>query len=186
MENGSVVLLVIKLVDDVLIGGDDSRRAHLIEKMKRSFEVGTVSHTPGSLMYFGVTITQTDDGDIEMDANEKLNSVATKTITRNRRKEQSSPLTSIELRDYRSVNGSICFMGMIASPLASFVSSYLQQASHSAKVKHMLLQTRMLKDLKNFGARYSSRDQNTKASWESKSCHLEMRHDRTIEGSLDA
>ncbi len=46
LENGSVVLLVIKLVDDVLIGGDDSRRAHLIDKMKRSFEDGTVSHTP--------------------------------------------------------------------------------------------------------------------------------------------
>lgn len=45
-ENGRLKLLVIKLVDDLLIGGSSTLRASLIEKLSAKFEVGTISHTP--------------------------------------------------------------------------------------------------------------------------------------------
>ncbi len=53
-ENGCVPLIVINLVDDLLIGGEQNRRSELIEKVRSRFDVGTVSHTPGSLMFYGI------------------------------------------------------------------------------------------------------------------------------------
>ncbi len=76
MDTGGMLeLIVIKLVDDILIGGNTSSRSSLIERLKKRFEVGTVSHTPGSLMFFGATVSQSEDGDNVLTADEKLSEI---------------------------------------------------------------------------------------------------------------
>jgi hypothetical protein len=44
------------------------------------------------------------------------------------RKQAEETVTPAELRAYRSMNGSLCFIGMLVSPVTAFVSSHLQQA----------------------------------------------------------
>ncbi len=153
--DGMLELIVIKLVDDILIGGNTSSRSSLTERLKKRFEVGTVSHTPGSLMFFGATVSQSEDGDIVLTADEKLSEIKPATIGSVRRKDQESALTRMESKAFRSTTGMLCFVGMLISPLASFMSIHLQKTSHSAAVKDLSHQNRAVKNVKEFGAQIS-------------------------------
>lgn len=53
IANGELKVMLSKLVDDLLIGACESDRAELVKRLNAKFEIGTLSHTPGSLLLFG-------------------------------------------------------------------------------------------------------------------------------------
>ncbi len=121
--------------------------------MSQRFKPGIVSHLPGSVIFYGVMVSQSENGDIEIDMKDKIDALQPHSVLRARRRDLDANLTSIEQRSFWSLNGQLCFMGMMASPVASFYSSYLQQSFHIAKVKDLLKETRLIKCVKEFGGR---------------------------------
>lgn len=123
--NDVLVLVVVKTVDDVFIGGQESVKRKFIKDLSHVYELGTITHLPGSCLFYGLYVTQMPDFNIQMHADEKLNGITPHLLSRSRRKESDSALNALELFHYKSVNGSIGFVGVHASPLAAFTSSYL-------------------------------------------------------------
>jgi len=77
---------------------------------------------------------------IVVHADHKLENIAPRNLSRVSRKQVEDPLNKIELHHFNSVNGSIAFVGVYASPIAAFVSSHLQQKRICAKVKDIATQ----------------------------------------------
>ena len=60
-------------------------------------------------------------------------------------------INEIELKAFASINASIGWLGVTASPFCAQVSSYLQQLAPNATVKELILQANMLRKLKKIG-----------------------------------
>lgn len=68
-----------------------------------------------------------------------------------RRKQIDDPLNPIELSAFRSLNGSLGWMGVTASPFCAFASSFLQQMTSNAQVRNIVAQENLLRKLKRLG-----------------------------------
>ena len=86
-----------------------------------------------------------------IDGDEKLNALETYPLTRSRRRQQSEPLSSIERSCFMSVNSSIGWLGMTASPMFAFYASHLQQMLPQSNISCITAQARYLSVLKKFG-----------------------------------
>lgn len=125
--SGPVFVLATKVVDDILIAGDMSHVKAIVEKIDARFKLGTVVYGPGRFIYFGLTIVQHVDYSIVVNADDKLEALESYPLDRFRRRQIEEPLNEIELSAIRSLNGSIGWIGIVASPFCSFYSSLLQQ-----------------------------------------------------------
>lgn len=61
MQDGEVVALLAKIVDDILISGEPSLVDSIIEKINSRFTLGTVVHGANVMRYFGLNIVQDED-----------------------------------------------------------------------------------------------------------------------------
>lgn len=86
MENSSMITSVLsKFVDDILICGPEKFVAMIIDKIKTSSTLGTITHGPGLLRYFGLNIKQHEDYSVSLDADDKLNATLAYHMKRARR-----------------------------------------------------------------------------------------------------
>ena len=81
----------------------------------------------------------------------KLNVLSCFPINRYRRKQLSELLSEVELRSYRSVNGSIGWLGTNASLFCAFYLRWMQQRAPSHTVQDLIFQINSLKHLKKLG-----------------------------------
>ena len=156
-QDGKLCLIVAKVVDDFLIGGTKSAREWLIDKLKAKYSVGTIAHLPGSFHFFGLLITQKEDGTITVSAEEKLQAITPHLLSRMRRKEGDDHLNAIEAHSFVSINGSMGFLGQNVSPFASFYNSYLQQRRGRTTVHDLIKQSAIVKKLKTLGTQSTFR-----------------------------
>lgn len=154
-ENGRLVLIVAKIVDDLKIAGEGERPKWFLEKFDKKFKFGDVNHGPGKLRYFGINTTQNSDFTVETDADDKLDGVKEYPISRQRRKEYKELLNKIEKSAYASINSSLGWIGTAASPFCSFYASYLQQKAPDTKVSDLIEQVHILRKLKKLGTAIS-------------------------------
>lgn len=75
VKNGSAVLVVIQIVDDLLITGEKSIFSDFFECLNREFKVGTVFKATGAMKFYGMFINQFDDFSCNIDAEEKLDAI---------------------------------------------------------------------------------------------------------------
>lgn len=99
--------LLSKIVDDILICGPPDHVDDVILKIEKHFTLGTLSHGPGTLRYFGLNILQYDDYSVSIDGNDKLDAIATLPITRVGRRELESLLNNAGSKAFASVNSSV-------------------------------------------------------------------------------
>lgn len=150
-ENGRLVLIVAKIVDDLKVAGEGDRAKLFLDKFDKKFKFGNVNHGPGKLRYFGINTIQNVDFTVETNADDKLDGVQEYPLSRQRRKEYNEALTKLEKSTFASINSSLGWIGTAASPLCSFYSSYLQQKAPNTKVSHMVEQTNILRKMKKLG-----------------------------------
>lgn len=151
MRNGEVVALLAKIVDDILISGELSLVDSIIEKINSRFTLGTVVHGPNRMRYFGLNIIQDEDYNITVDGDDKLNVLETYPLSRCRRKQVDENVNEIERKSFASINASVGWLGVTASPFCALFSSYMQQLAPKACVRHLLYQTNHLRNLKKLG-----------------------------------
>ena len=74
-ENGELVLIVVKVTDDIFIAGSDGYKRNFIHKLKHTYELGTITHLPGSCLFFGLQVSQDPDYFIRVHADQKLSGI---------------------------------------------------------------------------------------------------------------
>lgn len=152
IKNGQLVLLAAKIVDDILVTGDTDMVDKFITGFNSKFKFGTVVHGPGNLRFFGLNLVQNEDYTCEINADDKLHALEPYPLTRLRRREIDAELNAVEKSAFMSLNASIGWLGISASPFCSFYSSFLQQMMPSAKVPVLAAQANAIKILKNLGS----------------------------------
>lgn len=134
MRSSRLVLLVAKLVDDPLITGDDALISDFLSKFNIVSELGTIKHGPGVIRFNGLTIFQNENMFCIIDGDDKLNVPEPMVISRECRKQTDYPLNSTKSKHLRSLNSSLGWLEIAASPFCSFFASYYQQKFSSATV----------------------------------------------------
>lgn len=148
IQNGQLMLLVAKIVDDILVTGVTNEVDKFLAGFDARFELGTVAHGPGSLRFYGMNIVQNEDMTCSIDANDKLSALEPYPITRLRRRQTEEPLNSVEKSAFMSLNSSLGWLGLAASPFCAFYASHLQQKLPKATVSVLTLQANALRTLK--------------------------------------
>lgn len=143
---GKVILLVAKVTDDFLIGGNVKDIRNFIEKMKRRFAVGkAVVDKP--FFFDGCEIHQDTAGNITMSMKRYVERLKPITLTKTRRSQEQEMATEEEKTQYRSLAGTLLYMGNAVMPQASYVTSVLQQQISALRVKHLAQANEMVKEL---------------------------------------
>ena len=150
-----LVLLAAKIVDDILITGVYKHVKAFLHGFNSKFALGTVVSGPGNLRFYGLNIVQDEDMSCSINAEDKLLALEQCPITRLRRQEHDSELNAVERSAFMSLNSSIGWLGIAASPFCAFYASHLQQKLPDARVSVLSLQANGLKVLKKLGTSIS-------------------------------
>lgn len=150
-SSGQLVLLVSKVVDDLLITGVKSYVDDFLVKFDMKFQFGSIVRGPGILKFYGMKIIQNEDFSLSIHADDKLNSLECYPLPRIRRRQVDSACTDVEKSSFMSVNSSLGWLGITASPLCMFYASHLQQMMPSVTVSSVMSQIKYLRLLKKCG-----------------------------------
>lgn len=150
-DSGTTIAALAKIVDDFLICGQTKVVDDVIRSIGQIFTLGTIIHGPGLLRYFGLNIVQHDDMTITIDGDDKLNGIYTAPITRTRRRDTTDMLNPAEKRVFASINSSVGWLGITASPFCATFSSLFQQEAPSAAISTLCNQGARLSKLQKLG-----------------------------------
>lgn len=100
------------------------------------------------MRYFGLNINQDTEMDISIDGDDKLERLQPYELSRVRWENVNEKLNEIEMKAFASINASIGWLDVTASPFCAQVSSHLQQLAPNATVKELILQANLLRKLK--------------------------------------
>lgn len=114
--------------------------------------MGTVVSGPGSFLYFGLQLTQDEDMNVTIHADNKIDAIECYPIDRLRRKQINETLNKVELHAFRSVNSTLGWIGNSASLFCALYASHLQQKSPEPIVKDLISQINAVKLLKKLGS----------------------------------
>lgn len=116
-HDDDIVAALAKIVDGFLICGACSTIYNVIKSKQKYFTLVTITHRPGLLRYFGLNILQHDDYKVTIDGDDKLNDIETAPLTRMRRLESHERQTNAEQKIFASINSSVGWLCITASPL---------------------------------------------------------------------
>lgn len=150
---GAIVLLMGKISDDLLVAGRRAAIEEFFAALHSRWEIGK-SVISDDLLFNGARILRNEhSGDISLSMNEYLSTrVQLLSLTRDRRKEESSSATDAEKNEYRSAAGTLNFLGTAALPQASFVASVFLQRQSNLTVYDLTIGNRMIAELKKMNA----------------------------------
>lgn len=149
--DGSTVSIVAKIIDDMILAGVEEHANNFIKKFNSRFKLGKIIHGPGRLRFYGLNAIQHEEYSCSIDGDDKLNVLEPYLLSRVRRKQTESRLTMVERSAFMSLNSSLGWLGISASPFCSFCSSYLQQKLTDGLVSALISQTNALRSLKRLG-----------------------------------
>ena len=150
-SGGELSIVAAKVVDDILIAAPISRAKNLISHICSQFKLGTIVYGPACFEFYGLKIDQDTDMFVTVSSDKKLDDLTEICIDRTRRKQSHQRINEIEQSHYNSINGKLCWSGVISSPFCAFAASYLQQKSPTATVQDLVLQNTLIRKVKDLG-----------------------------------
>ena len=132
-------------VDDG-IGGGDKVFLQKLEEIRAAFEFG--SFEKRSFVFTGISLKQWDDGSIEMDQGAYVERIPSISISKMRRQEPTSPLTSDEISAIRSLIGALQYAAVHTRPDISARVGELQSGVPKATVQLLLDGNKLLAEAK--------------------------------------
>ena len=94
---------------------------------------------------------QDDDYQRALSCAEKLQDLQPHLFSLVRGKDTNAELTSVEVHSFRTINGSLGFLGMGISPFAYFAPSHLQQTEGHPSIHDTIRQLTLLKATQKLG-----------------------------------
>jgi len=149
-KEDKLCLIVAKVVDDLLLSGEEAVVAKFLADFNSMFKLGTITRGPGNLRFYGLMITQDEDCSSTIHGDEKLNALEPYPLSRVRRRQVDQHMSSIETSAYMSINSSLGWLGITSSPLCGLYSSLLQQRLVERKVQNVIDQSNAFRMLKKF------------------------------------
>lgn len=144
---GRIKLIVAKVTDDFICGGDIEITTAFIEQLKNRFEVGKIV-IDGKFLFNGCEIEQDASGSIQMSMRSYMTQLAEINLTRERRKQLDAPASENEITAFRSLAGTLLWLGKGVLPPAAYASSTMQQKISMLKVGHLLEANEIVRDIK--------------------------------------
>lgn len=150
---GELKLLVGKVSDDMLVAGKRSDILAFFDSLKERWHIGKAI-VADKIDFNGAQILRNEiTGDVKLSMNEYLaNRVDDLVLTRDRRKEPAARATQQEVEEYRSIAGSLNFLGTGTLPEAAFVASVFLQRQPNLLVHDLTVGSRMVAELKRMDA----------------------------------
>ena len=154
-EGSDLISVAVKVVDDILFAGELWHLKKIVATVQSTYDLGTVVYGPGTFQFFGLIVIQSEDFTIQIHADHKIASCEAYPISRQRRKQIEEPLTQLEKSSYFSLNSSLGWIGVAASPFCAHAASYLQQKGANPSVEDLITQINMLRHLKKMSTSVS-------------------------------
>lgn len=123
---GFLKLVAVRVIDDVLITGDEHSVKNFVDNVKRKYELGTIVIGPTEFLFFGLHIIQDANLTVAIHVDSNLNALSCFPIVMHRRKQVDQFLNEVEKRSFRSINSSISWLGSNVSLFCSFHPIWLQ------------------------------------------------------------
>lgn len=145
-----IILIVAKLSDDFLVCGKLSDVNKFLREIQKRFEGGKIGM--GLTFHFGgCEINYDPNGDIILGIEAYWNRVKSIAMTRTRRRQHKFRVTTEEMHEYRSLAGTLLYLGNGVLSHASMVVSIMQQQIGRLRVEHLIDANMMLAELRKLG-----------------------------------
>lgn len=144
--DGNIVLLVAKVVDDFFMAGDLLEINHFSEHIDAAFKLGATS-VDLHLKFLGCDINILDDGSVDLSMADYLDRIRPIQVSRERRSGPHDLVNDRERSEYRSLAGTLLYLGQAVLPQACLVASKIQQRLGMLKVAHLVDANEMLAEL---------------------------------------
>ena len=115
-EDSDLVSVAVKVVDDILFSGELRHLKMIVATVQSTYELGTVVYGPGTFQFFGLIVIQSEDFNIQIHADHRIASCEAYPISRQLRKQIEETLSQLEKSSYFSLNSSLGWIGVAASP----------------------------------------------------------------------
>jgi len=142
---GTIILVVAKVTDDLLIARRVQLMNQCIEALSKRFEVGK-SLVDSPFHFNGCEVEQDTVGNIILAMKGYMKQLVPIPLSRSRRKETASRATQEEISQYRSLAVIVLWLGSGVLPQASY-SSTMQQKISILNVEHLREANEMAKEL---------------------------------------
>ena len=144
---GKISLIVAKVTDDFICGGAIAVIQSFLEDLKKRFEVGKVI-IDSKFHFNGCEIEQDASGSITMMMNGYMKELREISLSKERRKQLNENATESETTLFRSLAGTMLWLGKGVLPPAAYASSAMQQRLSNLKVGHVIEANDMVRDIK--------------------------------------
>lgn len=145
-EDGKINILVAKVVDDFLIAGTTEAIDSFLEALGQHVKIGHIGRSD-KLKFLGCCVTQSPSGDIELSMSEYMGRIKPLELSKSRRGETSDKATPAETHLYRSLAGTLLYLGQAVIPQANLIASKMQQRLGSLHVSHIIEANAMVREL---------------------------------------
>ena len=135
-DNNKLIGMLLLYVDDACFGGEGPVYERVVKETLKQFTIGKTEE--GAFKFLGRQVTQNKDFSVEIDMDAYFKTVKPVQIPMQRRKQGTSPLTSKELHDYRSLVGQLAWPARQAMPQLAYHVSDLQQKTQQATVTDLV------------------------------------------------
>ena len=115
---GKITLIVAKVADDFICGGSIEESTAFICEMKKRFEVGKVIVNE-KFLFNGCEIEQDEQGLITMSMNRYMEQVKEIPVSRERKHQPDEAATPREIKQFRSLAGTLLWLGKGVLPPAA-------------------------------------------------------------------
>lgn len=144
---GRITLIVAKVTDDFICGGAVKTTTAFIQELQKRFEVGKII-IDGKFLFNGCEIEQDTEGSILMSMRSYMSQLTEISLTRERRKQPKEPASAVEITAFRSLAGTLLWLGKGVLPPAAYASSTMQQRLSMLKVGHLLEANEIVREIK--------------------------------------
>lgn len=151
-ESNQILLIAVKVTDGLLIAGKIDILNGFAEEISRRYKVRKII-IEDLIRFNGRTIMQDNRGNIQMNMNEFLLKVNSIKISKARRKQTDERATKEEVKELRSLAGSLLWLGAAVLPQASLTASFMQQKVARLLVRDLIDANNRLKHLRETNAK---------------------------------
>lgn len=146
-EDGRIVLVMAKVVDDFLISGDREAITAFHGQMSTRFTVGRFIQEP-DLVFNRLHIHQNPSFDVHVSMQEYMQTIQPIVVPHHRKKNmENNRCSQTELTAFLGLTGSLNYLGHGALPQASFAASHLQQLVGRLTVRDLVTANKVLAEL---------------------------------------
>lgn len=141
-----IKLMTAKTTDDFLIAGCVDAIETFFISMKERFKVGKALQS-NVLQFNGCEINISETGTAVLSMYSYIKRLKPIQLSRSRRKDKDSRVNDREEAEYRSLAGTLIYLGSSVLPPAAYVNSWMQQKVAKLRVQHLIDANEMLSEL---------------------------------------